>query len=97
MSELIMEAFQQLYPDKELKYNFSLKYSRKFRPYNANVKLRGNSIEFSLSREWKKISKEIQMGLVQELLAKILKDRKKTTNMELYNIFMKNVHLLILT
>ncbi len=95
MSELIKDSFQQLYPHKELKYSVSLKYSRKFKPYNANVKLRGNNLMFNLSREWKKISKEIQIGLIQELMAKILKDRRKTMNMELYNLFMKNVHLAV--
>ena len=108
MSSLIKESFQQLYPDKELNYNFSLKYSRKFKPYNANVKLRGNNLIFNLSKEWKKISKEIQIGLIQELTIKILKESnasersetrsqltKKTMNMELYNLFMKNVHIAV--
>ncbi|MBI2652766.1 SprT-like domain-containing protein [Candidatus Woesearchaeota archaeon] len=95
MSELIREAFQQLYPEKVLKYSVSLKYSRKFKPYNANVKLRGNDLSFHLSKEWKKISKEIQIGLIQELLIKILKNKRKTINMELYNLFMKNVHLAV--
>jgi len=95
MSSLIKEAFQQLYPDKEAKYNFSLNYSRKFKPYNANVKLYGNNLLFNLSRDWKKISNEIQIGLIQELLIKILKDRRKSINIELYNLFMKNVHLAV--
>lgn len=96
MSELVKEAFQQIYPDKELKYSVSLKYSRKFKPYNANVKRYGNSLMFNLSKDWKKISKDIQIGLVQELLVKILKgNNKKTMSMELYNLFMKNVHLAV--
>ena len=96
MSELIKEAFQQLYPDKELRYSVSLKYSRKFKPYNANVKRYGDNLMFNFSRDWKKISKEIQIGLVQELLTRILKEKnKKTVNMELYNLFMKNVHISI--
>ena len=95
MSNIIKEAFQQLYPEKELKHNFSLKYSRKFKPYNANVKLYGNDLIFKLSKDWKKISKEIQIGLIQELLGKILKDRKKTINIELYNLFMKNIHIAV--
>ena len=95
MSSLIIEAFQQLYPEKELKYSVSLKYSRKFKAYNANVKLRFNNLSFNLSRDWKKISKEIQMGLIQELMVKIMKDKRKTMNMELYNLFMKNIHLAV--
>ena len=72
LMNLAEEAYAELYPQKEIKFNFSLKYSRKFKPYNANVKLFGSSLIFNLSRDWKKISKEIQMGLIQELLAKIL-------------------------
>ena len=95
MSQLIAEAFQQLYPEKDLRYSVSLKYSRKFKPYNANVKLHGKDLTFNLSRDWRKISKEIQIGLIQELMVKILKDKRKTMNMELYNLFMKNVHLAV--
>ena len=96
MSSLIIEAFQELYPEKELNYSLSLKYTRRFKPYNANVKKYGNNLIFNLSREWKKISKEIQIGLIQELMLKILKDKtKKTLNMELYNSFLKNVHIAI--
>ncbi len=92
---LVEEAFHELYPGKELSYSTSLKYHRKFKPYNANVKRYGNNLVFSLSKDWKKISKEIQIGLIQELMVKILKDKKKTMNMELYNLFMKNVHLAV--
>lgn len=96
MSELIKEAYNELYPNKELKYSISLKYSRKFKPYNANVKRYGNNLIFNLSRNWKNISKEIQMGLIQELIVKILREKpKKTMNMELYNSFLKNVHIAI--
>jgi len=95
MSELVREAFQELYPDKKLGYSVYLRYSRHFKPYNANVKLYNNNLVFHFSKDWKKISKEIQIGLIQELLAKILKDKRKTMNMELYSLFMKNVHLAV--
>ena len=95
MPNLIKEAFNEIYPDKELKYYVSLNYSGKFSPYNANVRLKGNCLIFNLSRDWKKISEEIQIGLIQELTVKILKDKKKTMNMELYSLFMKNVHLAV--
>ena len=89
------EAYIELYPNKTLNYSISVKYSRKFKPYNANVKKYGNNLMFHLSRNWKNISNEIQMGLIQELLTKILKDKKKTMNMELYNLFLKNVHIAV--
>jgi len=92
---LVEEAFNSLHPES-LGYTFSLKYSAKFNPYNANVRLKGNKIEFNLSKKWKTVSKEIQMGLVQSLLVKILKSKvrlKNTTNIDLYNIFIKKVHI----
>jgi hypothetical protein len=87
------QAYAELYPGKELKYSITIRYSDHFKPYNANVRKYGNNLVFHLSKEWKKISKEIQIGLIQELLTKILKDKKKTMNMELYNLFMRNVHI----
>ena len=94
-SRIIEDAFKELYPSKSLKYSYSLKYSRQFNPYNANVRLYANHLTFHLSRDWRKISREIQIGLIQELLVKILHDKKKTMNMELYSLFMKNVHVAI--
>ena len=95
MSQLIKEAYCQLHPEKELKHIISLEYSRKFKPYNANIKLHGNRLMLNLSKEWKNVSEEIQIGLLQELLVKLFKIRKKTINMELYALFMKNVHLAV--
>ena len=89
------EAYMELYPNKALNYSISVKYSRQFKPYNANVRKYGNNLVFRLSKDWKKISREIQIGLVQELLTKILKDKKKTMNMELYSMFLKNVHIAV--
>ena len=93
MSELILEAFRELYPEKEMRYIFDLKYSDHFNAYNANVRRYGNKITFHFSKDWKKISKEIQIGLIQELMGKILKDKRKKMNMELYTLFMKNAHI----
>lgn len=95
MNKLTVEkAFSRL--SMEQTYDVELKFSRKFSPYNANVKKIGNKLIFSCSRDWKKVSEEISIGLIQELLLKIL--RKKvaaaaTINMELYNNFIKNLHL----
>ncbi|HLC60813.1 MAG TPA: hypothetical protein VJJ52_05260 [Candidatus Nanoarchaeia archaeon] len=88
-------AYVELYPGKGIDYKISVRYSRQFKPYNANVRRHGNNLTFHLSRDWKKISNEIQTGLIQELLTKILKDKKKTMNMDLYSLFMKNVHVAV--
>jgi|TARA_B100001971_G_C18213060_1_gene552012 hypothetical protein len=96
MPNLINEAFTALFPDKDIEdYNFNIKYHNKFNPYNANVKYSKNNFQFNLSKKWRRVSKEIQIGLIQELLLKIFKEKKKTTNIDLYNIFLKNVHISI--
>ncbi len=94
--ETIEQAYVQLFKSQNTDYNFQVKFSAKFGSYNANVKKSGDNIVFSFSREWETVSDEISMGLVQELLRKIL--RKKvtpTTNMQLYDIFVKNLHLAV--
>jgi hypothetical protein len=81
-------------------YEASLKYSAKFKPFRANVRLKRDKVQLNLSKEWKPVSPEIQIGLIQELLLKILKGKLKplrstTDNIELYNTFIKKLHLAI--
>ena len=83
----------ELYPDRELSHEISLKYSGKFKAYNANVRMRMDKIYFNLSKKWRGVGMDIRIGLIQSLMIKILKDKKKTMNMDLYEIFMKKVHL----
>jgi len=95
---MLKDAIDELYG--EFPYTYSLKYSGKFKPFRANVKLRGEHMEFALSRRWKRISRDIQIGLVQELLLKIMKKRLKplkseTYHIELYNFFMKKIHIAV--
>lgn len=93
---MLKQAIDELY--YEFPYDYSIKYSAKFKPYRANIKLRLNNLQLNLSKKWKTVSKEIQIGLIQELLLKLLKNKlkpktKNTQNIELYNIFMKKVHI----
>lgn len=93
---MLKQAINELY--NEFPYAIKLKYSAKFKPYRANIRLREDKIQLNLSKKWKTVSKEIQIGLIQELLLKILKNKLKplkitTQNIELYNIFMKKLHL----
>jgi hypothetical protein len=69
-----------------------VKYSGHFKGYNANAKYNSEKVEFNLSREWRRIDDDIQIGLLQSLIIKILKlRRKKTSQMELYESFMKGL------
>ena len=94
--KLVEQAFNELFPEKDLEnYNLKIKYTDKFKPYNANVRYTKNSLQFNLSKKWRNISKEIQMGLMQGLMLRIFKEKKATTNIDLYNSFMKNLHISI--
>jgi len=90
---IIEEAFKGLYPEKGFNYEASVRYSGKFNDYNANVTHTRKSWNFKLSRKWKEVSREIRIGLIQHLILKILKNRKKTVNTDLYDLFIKNVHI----
>ena len=92
---LAEESFMGLFPDKEFEYEATVKYSGKFHGYNANVKYSPTSLNFKLSRNWKSVSREIQIGLIQSLMNKVFKTKIKTINIDLYNIFLKKVHYTI--
>ncbi len=76
-------------------YETTIKYSDHFKPYGSNIKVYPNRIVLGLSRSWKQISDEIKVGLAQELLVKVFRIKKTTLNMELYNGFIKNIHIAI--
>ncbi|MBI2208245.1 hypothetical protein HYU50_02015 [Candidatus Woesearchaeota archaeon] len=91
---IITDAFEDLFPEKNIEdFNFKINYNGKFKPYNANVKYTRNSFAFNLSKKWKNVSREIQIGLLQELLLKIFKTKKNTFNIDLYNNFMKKIYI----
>ena len=93
---IVNEAYRRLFPDKyEGRYEFDLKYSGKFKGYNANVKYLRNKFSFYLSKEWERVDDEIKIGIIQHLLCKALNVKKKTTNMDLYDLFLKNIHVAI--
>jgi len=92
---IIEKAFNGLFPDKEFTYDYSINYSGRFKDYNANVRLYNNKLEFHLSKKWRSINPEIRIGLIQELLLKILNKKTKTNNIDLYNNFIKNLHIAI--
>ncbi len=92
---LVEEAYQTLFSGKEISYIAVLRYSRKFSGYNANIRLHNNILTASLSRRWKGVDKKIQIGLIQELMVRLFKKRLNTMEMDLYNFFMKKIHLAV--
>ena len=92
-NDLALQAFRALYPEREIPDNVTIDYSAKFHDYNANVKFTRHSLHFNLSRKWQKVSDEIQIGLIQNLLNKVFRTRARTQNIELYHLFLKNVEI----
>ena len=99
---LVEDAFSRLFPEAAFTYAVHLRYSGKFKPYNATVRKVGSTLYFNLSRSWKSTSEEIVIGLIQHLLVKILRrerlaaaknDSRKISslNMQLYDDFIKGI------
>ncbi|MBI2136328.1 SprT-like domain-containing protein [Candidatus Woesearchaeota archaeon] len=98
---LIDQAYEKLFNNK-INYATKVKFTAQFNDYNANIRLYNNQIELRLCRKWKQIDKEIVIGLVQSLLLKILKKdylknnttkKHESINIDLYNNFVKNLHI----
>ena len=86
------EAFQLLYPDEQSTHRMDVRYHGKFSAYNGNVRYTRTHMTFNLSKEWRYISKDIKIGLIQSLLLKTRKEKRNTLYIDLYNIFLKNAH-----
>lgn len=72
-------------------YTFLLEYSGKFRGYNANIRQRGTTILARLSKQWQTVSPDIQLGLLQDLLCRLLKKKRHSIHIDLYNNFLRSV------
>lgn len=83
----LKQAFEELGVEYE---DAAVKYSRRFKPYNANVRHRRGEYEFRLSKQWESVDEEIRKGVVQHLLRKI-HDAEKTAAEKLYNHFLREV------
>ncbi|MBD3304258.1 hypothetical protein GF343_03865 [Candidatus Woesearchaeota archaeon] len=97
MAGMIEEAFQGIFHEKEFNYSAKIKYSGRFKGYNANIRLNRFTkyIVFSLSRNWRSVDRNIKIGLLQELMCRMFKKTVKTTNIDLYHIFLKQAHLAV--
>jgi len=100
-SELVEDCFNELYPTKNAGlYVFELKYSGRFSSYNGNVKygkkvFGAKRVTFSLSKAWIGIDYDIQKGIIQHLMQKVFKTKINTISQDLYENFVKNVHIAV--
>ncbi len=85
-----VEAYEQLFgrtPRKKVVVEFS----GRFRDYGANVLDTPSLLRFRLSKEFLEVGEEIQMGVIQHLLCKLYKSKRKTLEMDLYDSFLKKI------
>ncbi len=85
--EWLQEAHEELTerPVPEL----SLRYSGRFKGFNANVKYSRRHMEFRLSKDWQEVDTEIQKGLVQHLLCRVYGLKTSTMAIEMYEEFLR--------
>lgn len=96
------DAYTHLFGE-EFSYDSLVTYSGHLSPYNAQIMFRGNLVQAKLSKKWRYVSPEIKMGLLQDLYLRLWKQKKKnnpsakinTLYLDLYNSFIKNIHITI--
>ncbi len=87
------ELYSELFPSETSNYIFSLKYSGRLKDFNGMVRKSGNNLTFILSKKWSRVDRQIQKGLMQHLLLKILNKKGHTESIDLYNYFIKSLHI----
>ena len=95
-TNLIQQAFSKLFPNKSFDFDASIEYSGKFKGYNSNARmnLRNSTLVFNLSKNWRRVDSEIKIGLIQDLMQRLFKQKSRNTlNIELYNKFMQSIAL----
>jgi predicted SprT family Zn-dependent metalloprotease len=86
----VIEAFERL----GLKVpEYRVNVSGRFSAYNANVVKTWNYWEFNLSKKWKGVDDEIVIGLIQSLIVRFYKKKRESVNIDLYENFVKRIHL----
>ncbi len=88
-SKNIIQRALELFPERNESRNIEIKLSRAFKGYNANCAYTSHKIQFRLSYEWKEVSEEILIGLIQELLNRVYKKKKHSYNIDIYNDYIK--------
>ncbi len=95
MPDLVAEAYEHLM-QKPCPYETKLTYSGRFKSYNAHLRRTWKLLEVRASREWEDIDRDIQRGLIQSLLSRFYKSAPRTSYIDLYDAFIRNLHKAII-
>jgi len=96
----IKDIFKEFLPEADMPF-IKIEMSSRLMPYNAQIRYKTSfnkkikEIEFILSNKWKNVDENIVKGLIHYLLNKVYKLNKKTIEIELYDNFMKHLHISI--
>jgi predicted metal-dependent hydrolase len=92
---ILQEAYDSLCPNASVPKTFSVVYTGRMKDYGSTLSMNGRHLELKLSRQFYTVAREIQIGMAQELLCKLLRKKKDTIYIDLYNNFVKNLHLAV--
>jgi predicted metal-dependent hydrolase len=92
---ILHEAYELLFPESEQRLVFDVVYTGRVRDFGAFINMRGDVITLKISKKFRGVAKEIQIGIAQELLCRLFKKKKKTLFMDLYNNFVRNLHKVV--
>jgi len=88
---VLARAFVGLWPDKPFEFVPIVEYSGRLKGYHARIERRGKIISLILSKQWQGVAQDIQVGLAQDLLVRLFKEKAHTTAMDLYHHFLRGV------
>ncbi len=84
------QAYHELLPDRRMPV-ITVTYSGHLNDFNATVRYNAEKMDFRLSKKWKDIGDNLQIGVIQHLLAKVFKLKQTTLHMDLYDKFIKHL------
>lgn len=93
--DFLPHAWTALFPEKPLRYQTTIQYSGRLGAYNASIRLGNGQLAVKMSKNWRGVSPEIQIGAIQDLLVRLFKQKRRTTEIDLYHHFIKSLHLAV--
>lgn len=91
---LIDEAYNLLFGE-DIRYETELLYTGRLKHYNSNAMLSGRLLTIKMAKDFRHVSREIQIGAIQSLLLRIFKKKQESLYIDLYNSFVKSLHLAV--
>lgn len=85
--EWAREAYTELTGDTPPR--ILVKYSKRFKGYNANVRYGRETMEFRLAHAWKDVDTDIQKGVLQHLMCRVLGLAEDTLYTQYYEEFLR--------